>query len=386
MRNVLEKWIPWEGIRPSIFGWEFIDKNQVHSRYPTFILCNPDVNEVWCAEPELANTVLARRRDYTQLKMTKVMMGKFGSNMIVTDGEDWSRQRRLIGPQLNEQISEVVWNESRVQAAQMADYMLAQPEGKSKENINALRAIAMNVLGQVGYGIPKAFEPHRLPQDPEEVVTYVDALSMIASFLILAVMIPSWILRLSFMPKVIQTLGSAVDKLPELTKNLLEDGRKYNAKKEAGTLEKSSGRANRNNFMSLLVSLADASKAGDAGAPGSQYLSEEEIGGNLLLFTAAGFDTTATTLGFAVTLLSVYSQWQKWMQDEIDHVMGDQENPDYNTYFPKLSRCMAIMVSFFFSLANLSISRLSSTNRVDKSARDHEIVHSAFPCGPSYRR
>jgi hypothetical protein len=85
---------------------------------------------------------------------------------------------------------------------------------------------------------------------------------------------------------------------------------------------------------------------------GSSYLTEEEIAGNLFVFTAAGFDTTANTMSYAVTLLAVYPEWQTWIQNEIDNVLGgppagqeDEILPDYEITFPKLMRCMAVMVS-----------------------------------------
>lgn len=78
-----------------------------------------------------------------------------------------------------------------------------------------------------------------------------------------------------------------------------------------------------------------------------KFLTEEEIAGNLFIFTAAGFDTTANTMSYAVVLLAVFPEWQVWIQTEIDTVFGGPGMPptDYATAFPKLSRCLAVMVS-----------------------------------------
>ena len=90
-------------------------------------------------------------------------------------------------------------------------------------------------------------------------------------------------------------------------------------------------------------------KAKQNGTAGSRlYLTEDEIVGNLFIFTAAGFDTTANTLGFAVAFLAAFPQWQTWMQEEIDHVFAKAgDSRDYATLFPKLPRCLAVMVCTF---------------------------------------
>ncbi|GKT86482.1 cytochrome P450 [Colletotrichum tofieldiae] len=113
----------------------------------------------------------------------------------------------------------------------------------------------------------------------------------------------------------------------------------------------------------MLVRLSDQEKnRSDDAAPSEKkavssttttnktYLTEEEIAGNLFIFTVAGFDTTANTMAYAVTLLAAYPEWQAWVQAEIDAVLGpassegeDGQLPDYATAFPRLTRCLAVM-------------------------------------------
>ncbi len=140
------------------------------------------------------------------------------------------------------------------------------------------------------------------------------------------------------MPLPIQTLGSAVGRLPGLTREMLESERKRAA----------SGSDTRDNMMSMLVRLSDSGKEVAGGS--SQYLTEDEIVGNLFIFTGAGFDTTANTMGYAITLLAAYPQWRLWIQEEIDHVWASlkEDNtkaPKYTSAFPRLTRVLAVMVS-----------------------------------------
>ncbi len=335
LRGFLEKWLPLPGISVSIVGWEAIYKHRViHEKHGhSFILVSPGRSELWTCDPETAQVILTRRREFPQLIMTKIIMGTFGKNVISSDGDSWSRQRRIVGPNLNERTSEIVWNESRDQADQMVDYMLRQPDGKSGESVNSIRAIAINVLSQVGYGQPKPFKPLALPRHPSDEMTYVDAVGLIAELIVVAVFIPSWILRLSKMPKLLQTLGVALDKLPNLTAKMLKERRQHRYSDNASHA--------REDFMSMLVRLSDSGKAD---AETAQHLSEEEIAGNMFLFTVAGFDTTANTLTNAFALLAALPEWQDWIQEEIDFELGQTESRDYEVLFPRLTRCLALMV------------------------------------------
>ncbi|KAK0634548.1 cytochrome P450 [Bombardia bombarda] len=344
LRPILETLLPFPGVVVSIVGWEVRDKYRIHERYgPAFILVSPDKNELWCADPDMTQSILSRRRDFPQLPMTITIMSAFGTNMLTSNGEDWSRQRRIVGPNLNERISEGVWSESMTQAHQMVDYMLRQPGGASAETSDAMRAIAINVLGEVGYGQSKPFAPLKLPRDPNADLTYVEAISLCAELIVVAVFVPKWLMRLSWMPDILKTLATALDKLPGLTSKMLEMRRK-----EGVHLSAAAGGKMNDDFMSMLVRLSDAGKGGDAAgaAGGKQSLTEDEIGGNLFLFTAAGFDTTANTLTYAMTILAATPEWQAWMQEEIDQVLGKGDDDDARNYvavYPKLSRCLAVM-------------------------------------------
>lgn len=243
-----------------------------------------------------------------------------------------------MAPQLNERISEIVWTEGLEQAGHLLDYMIEQPGSSSSRAVSGLRTIAMNVLLQVGYGETKPWDADEVVYDPKTDLTYVDTIALISKFTFFSAMLPRWLLRQSFMSPTVQTIASALQRISGLTQDVLATERKQAA---AGTRE-------RDNMLSMLVRLSDSEKKKTGGTSG-QYLTESEISGNLFIFTAAGFDTTANTLGYAITLLAAYPEWQVWVQQELDYVWSnlekhDKDTPNYGTVFPKLTRVLAVMV------------------------------------------
>ncbi len=85
--------------------------------------------------------------------------------LLQSDDDSWARQRRIVAPNLNERISQVVWDEAAAQARKMVELMLMKPDG-SRDTISGLRTLAMNVLGHVAYGQSNAFGLERRPRDP----------------------------------------------------------------------------------------------------------------------------------------------------------------------------------------------------------------------------
>lgn len=64
-------------------GWEFKDKYEIHRRIgPVFMLVTPGLNELWVAHPEVAHSVLLRRKEFLQLDIAKLFMSLAGPNII----------------------------------------------------------------------------------------------------------------------------------------------------------------------------------------------------------------------------------------------------------------------------------------------------------------
>jgi hypothetical protein len=218
------------------------------------------------------------------------------------------------------------------------------------DSIPGLRAIAINVLTRVAYGRHTPFSISSSYRDSTKTLSYVDAISLVTDLPLAAAFVPSSILRLPFMPRLSKRLGQALSELPSLTTDMLDQER-------ARSSSASPSDDVQNTIMTTLVCLSDQARGDDgnhgkrsAPTENKQYLTEDEIAGNLFIFTAAGFDTTSNTMSYALVLLTAFPEWQAWIQAEIDVVLGshdgDLAQEDYAAIVPKLTRCLAIMVSF----------------------------------------
>ena len=239
---------------------------------------------------------------------------------------------------LNERISKLVWSESSAQANALLESLAressggAQSQGAKKADLPAtrstvagVRTIAINVLGSVAYGDEQSFSSESAKPPPGYKLAYMDTILALVQNLIPATFISTKILTSPVMPPNVQRIGHAVLEFPKHVQTLL-------------SRERASSRSGQANLLSTLVAASDAESK-----QSKFYLSESELAGNLFQFTIAGYDTTANTMAYAINLLATKSEWQDWIQEEIDAVAHAFGN-DYEAAFPKLKRCLALML------------------------------------------
>jgi len=154
------------------------------------------------------------------------------------------------------------------------------------------------------------------------------------------ILLPQWFLLNypSWLPgySIVKPLGIAITEFPIHTANLLEEERRR-ARREGG--------AAKSNILSQLLEASDSSETQDPKGRQSIPLTDADLRGDLFIFTAAGFDTTANTISYALALLARHPKWQDWLLEEIDQILPQDLNEelDYVNTFPKAIRTMAFM-------------------------------------------
>lgn len=214
----------------------------------------------------------------------------------------------------------------------MSKYLAQNPSGKT---IDGLRSIAINVLGHSGYGQsqPWTSESYTVQDSDSDEMNYFKAVWLVTFNLIQAALLPSKMLKLPFMPPTSRALGKVMDNIQTYAEDLLDRERE---------LAKLDSTTPRTNVLSQLVQLSDEGRKGSSGPS----LSESEIQGNLFLFTAAGFDTTANTMTYAIALLATQPRWQEWIREELQALDQDIAKWNYNEVFPKCQKVLAVMVNY----------------------------------------
>lgn len=266
-------------------------------------------------------------------------MGRFGRNILTENGDEWAKQRKVVASVINERISKTVFNESVRQTEGLLGEVYDKADGQAADTsrlFDMMKKITIHVLSGAGMGatVDWAGNEHEKPRKGYK-LTYIEACKTVINAVAGPIVIPVWFMKNcpSFMPghQFLRQLAPAMVEFPIHTKHLLEEERQR-TRMHAGQTK--------SNIMSQLL------QASEQDGKSGKALTEDEMMGNLFIFTAAGFDTTANTLSYALVLLCRYPEWQDWILQEVDDLFPSTSNEpvDYATLFPKVVRIMAFML------------------------------------------
>ncbi|RDW59204.1 cytochrome P450 monooxygenase-like protein [Coleophoma crateriformis] len=359
LRKNLPKWI-YDRITLTIFGNEFYEGLEPYNQYAapqgndkSFALVTVGNFEIITRDPEIVTEVLRRVKDFQQVELTALFMGKFGQNVMTSDGDAWTRQRKVVASTINERISRTVFNESLHQTEGLLDEVLSNhSQGETNRIFDMMKKITINVISGAGMGANVEWKDaaNEKPR-PRFKMTYIDAVKQVLQNVTGPILLPKWFLANypSFLPGYhnLNLLSYAMEEFPTHTWDLL------NRERQRGLDAHGETRSN------IIAQLLQANQQGDEEKSSTKALSDDEVMGNLFVFTAAGFETTVNTLSFALVLLCRYPQWQEWICEEIDHIMpaDSSQELDYTAIFPKATRvlvCMLEVLRLFAPLIRIS--------------------------------
>jgi cytochrome P450 len=315
-------------------GWQYDDKYRLHAKHGgAFTVVSPDITQVFLADAGAAEELFSRRKDFVKAHSNYGVLEIFGRNVDTVNGEVWQRHRRITTPPFNERNSSLVWAESRRQAGDMLKMWTQKGRNGVPRMDKDFMTLALHVLCKAGFGQTYNFGEGVSNPSEGHTMSYRDALKAILDNLIIVFTIapqpiPAWMLS---------------DRI-SMVKTAFAEFKQYMA--EMVETERTSTRSSdKDNLMSALFRASEAEAESDHGRNG---LTDEEIFGNLFIYNLAGHDTTAMTAVYAIALLSSDARWQSWIGEEITSVMGTTDSVnsgEYEDAFPRLKRCLAVMVS-----------------------------------------
>jgi len=342
---LLLKHLPWglgRWARCTFMGWTFNDKYALHDELgELFAVVSPGAIEVIVADPQAAHAVLARRKDYIKPAVMYEQLNVFGPNLNSVEGEDWQRHRRLTAPSFNEKTSSLVWDEASRQARDMVASWSRKGSHGTKDTVGDTATLALHVLTSAGFGVAYSFGQGVQSLSPGHAMTYKDSLSSCLQNIITFSIVPKRFLSLQFLPNRLRTLGKAAYEFQRYMEEMLAHERSSASGRQSGP----------GNLASALVQASDDAKQSMVEGKHTKLgLTDDEIFGNIFAYNLAGHETTANTVATALVLLAAHPQYQEWLTEEIDSVLGTSRDAwQYEKAFPRLHRCLAVMVSSYFN-------------------------------------
>ncbi|KAH8732658.1 cytochrome P450 [Phaeosphaeriaceae sp. PMI808] len=294
-----------------------------------FIVVSPGLNVLCTSDAKTIEHVLKKWRDFVKPDNVNEILGTFGQNVDTSNGEDWTRHRKLTASCFTERASSTVWTEALRQCEPLLAKLLSSQEKYNNSIIKDTSTLALNVISSV------AFENHQVNEPTDgHTLSLREALLTVMSTSISPALssIMPWLSSSG-----LQTL------LPPSIKQLLTAMREFRGyMDEIIVRERAKSITVADAKPTLISTLLRANHA--ANQDTKARLSDIELRGNMFIFTVGGLESTAITLSYALALLAMNPEIQDWVTEEVDEVMRGKEDVEYAKAFPKLNRVMCIMV------------------------------------------
>ncbi|KAJ2999054.1 hypothetical protein NUW58_g128 [Xylaria curta] len=350
LQQLLPTWL-WKRVSLTIRGWEFHEQLRPFQQQDphhgdklckSFLLVGFGALEFWTADPKAAQEICSRVHDFEVPRALKFALGQYGPNVMTTNGEIWTRHRRIVTSVIDDRILKMVFDETIRQTSCLLDEAFSTPTtspewAETRLIFDMIKKVIIHVLFNASMGKKAHWKDEREKPEPGYRMTQIESLTAVVSNLAGPAMIPTSILTgwPSWLPgySKMEALGCAKVEVYERTKSKLEEERKYVA-----TSNTQGQRAN--NIMNKLLQESEGHQTPHKG------LSEAEMISTLFVLTAAGFETTATALAYAVVLLARHAQWQDWVLEEVDALTPTEDTQpiQYMAVFPRATRIMAFML------------------------------------------
>lgn len=250
----------------------------------------------------------------------------FGGNVLASEGEEWKRHRKVVGPAFSEHNNRLVWNET----VKIVNDLFANVWGSQSEVYvdNVVQSVtlpmALYVISIAGFGKRALWQADgNLP--PGHKLSFQDALHILGTDLWIKAATPT--LLMNWAPTTrIANVKLAFDEVKQYMLELIQERR--NSEK-------------RDERYDLFSSLLDANDLNEDGN-GNVTLTNDELLGNIFIFMLAGHETTAHTLAFTFGLLALHPDYQETVYQQIKSIVPDNRPPMYEE-MNSLTECMAVL-------------------------------------------
>lgn len=221
----------------------------------------------------------------------------------------------------------VVWRETLKQGRQMLRHWLAAGADGVRSTGDDTQMLALNILLSAGFGRSYDFvsvAEDRAADKRIDAMDYREAIKVVIENAIVIIGVgPHRLPALGALSGKMAYVAKAYGMFQQYMVDMLDQGRKGDAASAKGN---------------LLESLVSASRD-------DKLLSQQEVFGNMFVYTFGGHDTTAHSLAWTFVLLSIHPEVQEWMREEIREVLKGKDSDQWSyDDFARLKRTQAVQV------------------------------------------
>ena len=264
-------WPRWA--RFMVKDWMYEDKYRAHAELgDVFLAVSPGSVVCYIADPDLAQEVCMRRRDFIKPREKMKMIEPFGPNVVSSEGDLWRFHYRITAPPFGDAANYLVWDETRRQTALLKSAWVRTGVQSLKSDVYA---VGVNVMASAGFGRQQDWQSDEAPPSGHQ-LSLLNAVYGIVTYLPLLLLLPKWLLR--------NTCKPAWTAFVEFEKYMREYIAEEQSVVHEHTVNKKKGKLSGNLLTALLETNASEQSSRENKSGQRVALNEEEVIGNMFMF------------------------------------------------------------------------------------------------------
>ncbi|KAE9391410.1 cytochrome P450 [Gymnopus androsaceus JB14] len=280
------------------------------------ISLGPDVTLCVADAAVIKEITTARSRFPKPVERYKVL-SILGDNIVVSEGEEWKRYRKVAAPAFNDRNNKLIWDETLKIMLDLFDNVWGAQESIVIDHaISITVPIALFVLSVAAFGQRISWKDDSSGIPPNHQMSFKEAIHEASAGCFTKILVPRWAMGLN---EYTRTVRLAFDELESYLHEMIS------TRQNSDKIEER---------YDLLSSLLDASSDDPA-------FTVSDLTGNIFIFLVAGHETTSHTLCFAFALLALYQDEQEILFKHIKSILPDDRLPTYEE-MPLFTHSMAV--------------------------------------------
>jgi cytochrome P450 len=259
-------------------------------------------------DPAMVAEVLVTKQD--SFRKGRALEGArdfLGDSLLVSEGDEHTRQRRLIQPAFHRGR---IAGYAQVMAEKAAAWRDARHAGEELDIAQAMNHLTLEVVGETLFGSQVGGQAHEIAESLSEIVENFGRM-----------LLPLWRLWRHLPMEKNRRLAAAQARLDAIILGIIAERRAENR--------------DRGDLLSMLLAAEDADHP-------DKRLTDREIRDQALTLFLAGHETTANALAWTWHLLGLHEPERQRMKKELDEVLGDGRLPGLED-MPRLRYTTAIL-------------------------------------------
>ncbi|OAX42462.1 cytochrome P450 [Rhizopogon vinicolor AM-OR11-026] len=298
---------------------------------------------LWIADAQTIKDIVRSRGRFPKPLDLYASLSSFGKNIVVSEGDEWKRYRKIVAPMFSDKNNRLVWDATMQVMLELFDTVW---EGKDEvvidHCVDLTQPLALFVIGAAGFGRPISWKEDSVIPSGHQ-MTFRDALHATLQGIVIKVLVPTWAMGFT---KGFRHTRLAFDELQRYLTEMIQE-RKGSERKEDD-----------HDLLSRLLAANDDENLSE----GEVKLSDSELIGNIFILMVAGHETTAHSLAFALALLALHPDKQEELYQHIKRVLPDGRIPTYDD-MPSLGYSSAVF--------NEALRMFPPANSVPKSSAEN---------------